>query len=578
MKGQWFKDAAFGGFIHWGLYSVPGGLWKGSETEYIGEWLQARFRIPNQEYGKLAELFDPPKFNADEWIRRFRDAGMKYVVFTAKHHDGFSMFRTNVSPYNIVDASPFGRDPLAELAEACRKYGLKLGIYYSQFLDWHEPDGGTPAFDSKNLGGVSWGNDWDFPDRGKKDFGRYFKQKVIPQITELLTNYGPVHVLWCDCPLDMPEIYCCQLRDLVHELQPECLINSRIGHGCQDYCSLGDNQMPGSTIPGLVESPMTLNDTWGWKVNDHNWKTPESIIAQLLSLAEKKTNLLLNVGPKPDGEFPAETIRILAEIAEWFRKNGESLSRSTGNPFAQELDYAFVLQEGRKLHFFPKHKTGKVILSGVSGKIAESDLPYQWINSQLQLDFSGAKGLYPDCAVTFENEPEIRKDLVPQNGILPLSASAAVILNGSGSENSSSIVDVDGRFVSAGSHITLEAGTLRSWQNPEDRIVWTAYFPEPSSYQVFCTTGSNTHSHPWVGGRKVEIECGDSVLQADLHDGKAVGSDYYPARESLLGEISVKTPGKHKILLHTLTLTDPEAEKMNFQSLKLQKISKGNSL
>ena len=575
VKGQWFRDAAFGAFIHWGLFSVPGGIWKGRETDYIGEWLQAKFRIPNREYERLAEKFDPAGFDADDWIRQFRDAGMKYIVFTAKHHEGFAMFRTRVSPFNIVDATPFGRDPLAELAAACRKYGLKLGIYYSQFLDWHEPDGGTPGFDARNIDGSSWGNDWDYPDRSKKDFDRYFRGKVIPQITELLTQYGPVGVLWCDCPCDMAEHYCRELRDLVHRLQPECLINSRIGHGCQDYCALGDNQLPASAIPGLAESPMTLNDTWGWKVNDRNWKTPEYIISRLLSLAEKKANLLLNVGPKPDGTFPSETVRILAEIADWYRKNGTVLTRSTGNPFAQELDYAYVLMEGKRLHFFPKRGTGKVVLSGVAGSVETSDLPCRQVAGGLELDFSGVRGVYPKLTVDFAEEPEICKIPMPQNGVLLLSAASCTIVCGEDDllpENGAAATDADGRIVAAAAHVTATGGALGSWHNPNDRIVWRVRFPERAVYRVFCTTASAVHSKPWTGGRTVEVTCGDSVLRTQLADGESVGTSYHEARRSLLGEIAVRESGECEITLRTAALTDPDATRMNFQSLMFRKV------
>ena len=146
-KTQWFQDARFGLFVHWGLYAVPGGEWKGETMGYIGEWLQARFRIPNREYAALADKFNPIEFDADAWVLLAKRAGMRYVVFTAKHHDGFAMYRSAVDSFNIVDATPFGRDPLKELAEACRKHGLKLGLYYSQDLDWSHPDGGDPGLD-----------------------------------------------------------------------------------------------------------------------------------------------------------------------------------------------------------------------------------------------------------------------------------------------------------------------------------------------------------------------------------------------------------------------------------------------
>lgn len=163
--------------------------------EYIGEWLQARFRIPDAEYAALAEQFDPTAFDAEEIVRRFRDAGIRYVVFTAKHHDGFAMYHSRVSRFNIVDATPFRRDPLAELAAACRKFGLRLGIYYSHCLDWHEKDGGDPGPDAPKNKGMSWGNDWDFPDREAKDFDTYFREKAIPQLTELLSRYGEISLL-----------------------------------------------------------------------------------------------------------------------------------------------------------------------------------------------------------------------------------------------------------------------------------------------------------------------------------------------------------------------------------------------
>ena len=201
MKAAWFPEARFGMFIHWGLYSIPGGIWQGREMEYIGEWLQSRFRIPNREYETLASRFNPERFDADAWCRTARDAGMRYLVFSAKHHDGFAMFHSRVDSYNVVDATPFGRDPLQELAASCRKFGLKLGIYYSQDLDWHHPDGGDPGPDAPKNHGMSWGNDWDFPEYPVKNFRRYLDGKVIPQLKELLTGYGEISIFWFDCPL-----------------------------------------------------------------------------------------------------------------------------------------------------------------------------------------------------------------------------------------------------------------------------------------------------------------------------------------------------------------------------------------
>ena len=265
MKAAWFPEARFGMFIHWGLYSIPGGIWQGREMEYIGEWLQSRFRIPNREYETLASRFNPERFDADAWCRTARDAGMRYLVFSAKHHDGFAMFHSRVDSYNVVDATPFGRDPLQELAASCRKFGLKLGIYYSQDLDWHHPDGGDPGPDAPKNHGMSWGNDWDFPEYPVKNFRRYLDGKVIPQLKELLTGYGEISIFWFDCPLTISRSESEEIVALIRKLQPACLINTRIGHGFGDYGSFGDNQLPDACRDGLWETPGTLNRTWGFK-------------------------------------------------------------------------------------------------------------------------------------------------------------------------------------------------------------------------------------------------------------------------------------------------------------------------
>src|ERR1700733_852112 len=214
---EWWRDARFGMFIHWGLYALPAGYWGGKPVPRIGEWIMNPAKIPVAQYEKLAAKFDPVRFDADQWVSVARNAGMKYIVITAKHHDGFAMFSSKVSKYNIVDATPFHRDPMKELAAACRRQGIRLCFYYSQTQDWHEPDG--------------VGNTWDFPDESKKDFNRYFQAKVIPQVKELLTQYGPIGLIWFDTPRNMTKEQSKQLADLVHQLQPDCLVNGRVGNG-----------------------------------------------------------------------------------------------------------------------------------------------------------------------------------------------------------------------------------------------------------------------------------------------------------------------------------------------------------
>ncbi|MBQ6246433.1 MAG: alpha-L-fucosidase [Kiritimatiellae bacterium] len=310
---EWFKSAKFGMMIHWGLYALPAGEWRGRRMDDIGEWAQQYFRIPNAEYARLAKAFNPILFDADEWVRLAVDAGMTYMVFTSKHHDGFAMYKSDVSPYNIVDATPFGRDVVGELAEACARHGLKFGLYYSQDLDWHEPDGGGYNHGNTWGGGTaSWTNSWDYPDKEKKDFARYFEGKAKPQIREILTQYGDICLIWFDIGFTPTKEQSNSLYDMVRALQPGCLINSRIGCGKCDYTSAGDNEIPNDDKSGMLyETPATINNTWGYKPTDQDWKTPETIRATREHLKKLGANYLLNVGPDALGRIPARSVDAL---------------------------------------------------------------------------------------------------------------------------------------------------------------------------------------------------------------------------------------------------------------------------
>jgi len=318
---EWFRQAKFGMMVHWGLYSLPAGEWNGQRMPLIGEWAQSYFRIPNQEYGKLAGVFNPILFDAEEWVRLAIDSGMQYLVVTSKHHDGFAMFRSAVDPYNIYDASPFHRDVIGELAEACQKHGLKLGLYYSQDLDWHEPNGGGYKHGHTNCDVMSWTNDWDYPDNERKNYTQCFERKIKPQVEEILRNYGDLCLIWFDTPLTVSPEQSTELYHLVKKYQPGCLINSRIGNGMGDYRSWGDNQIPDEFMKdGLFETPATLNDTWGYKSFDQNWKSAEEILRLKNHLNSRGINYLLNVGPDYLGRIPAPCQEIL-------RKVGKELSR-----------------------------------------------------------------------------------------------------------------------------------------------------------------------------------------------------------------------------------------------------------
>ena len=321
---------------HWGLYSLLGGEYKGRRVQDYAEWIQSYMPIPNNEYEQLAASFNPIYFNADEWIKLARSCGMKYFVMTSKHHDGFAMFHSKADRFNVVDATPFGRDVVGEIAEACYKYGLKLGLYYSQELDWHHPHGG--GYDNTSgCSGVSWDNSWDFKDRENKDFSICFKEKIKPQVTELLKNYGDICLMWFDVPHTISKEQSLELNKLVKSIQPNCLINSRIGNGAYDYVSLGDNEYP-EELPekvseeadidmnnisgfkyspyGLYETAGTLNSSWGFKYFDQNWLTPEQIRSRREKLNSIGINYLLNVGPDGLGRIPSFSQEVLLKAKE----------------------------------------------------------------------------------------------------------------------------------------------------------------------------------------------------------------------------------------------------------------------
>ncbi len=318
---KWFKEAQFGMFIHWGLYSVAGGEWKGKRTDYPAEWIMTYYRIPIKEYEELAKAFNPIFFNAEEWVLLAKEAGMKYIVITSKHQEGFCLFKSEVDSYNVVDATPFKRDIIAELAEACRKHDMKLGLYYSQELDFHEEHGGGYSRVDKNFG-CDWANNWDFPNKEKKDFRICLEKKTKPQLKELLTKYGDILVIWCDDPCDITPEQSREVYDLIKEYQPDCLVPTRVGNGVGDIHSFGDNVIPDEYhLDGLWESCLTMNHTWAYKGFDNDWKSVDEILRIKEHLNSRGVNLLLNVGPDHLGRIPAPSVEILKEIGRR-TKNG----------------------------------------------------------------------------------------------------------------------------------------------------------------------------------------------------------------------------------------------------------------
>ncbi len=305
---EWFRQAGFGMMSHFGLYSVLDGDYKGQPCD---EWVRRHQRIPMEEYHALAKAFDPIYFNADEWVKLIKDAGMKYMVFTSKHHEGFSMYRSRVSSFNVVDATPFKRDIVDELANSCAKHGIKLGLYYSQDLDWDEKDAGGFI---ENEFYKECHNTWDFPQNREIDFQKYLDEKAMPQVEEILTQYGDLCLIWFDCPWTMANEQSQAFYELAKKHQPECLVGGRLGNDIGDYGSGADNDINMQSKAELNESPITINDHWNFSVYDDNYKSPAEIHEIRKRLNANGVNLLLNIGPDHLGRLPGKAIEILKKL------------------------------------------------------------------------------------------------------------------------------------------------------------------------------------------------------------------------------------------------------------------------
>ena len=377
----WWREAKFGLFIHWGVYSVPAGYYHGKSVGG-GEWIMHNSKIPMAEYQAFAKEFNPVKFNADDWVKMAKDAGMKYIVITAKHHDGFAMFDTKASPWNIVQATPFGREPLKELAAACKKEGIKLGFYYSQAQDW-------------NNGGSSMGGKWDT--NQQRDMDDYIDKIAVPQVKEILSNYGEFPaVLWWDTSVDMNHERAQKLYDVAKALRPNIIMNNRLGGGFRGDTETPENNIPAQGYPGRDwETCMTMNGTWGYMRDDNNWKSPETLIRNLCDIASKGGNYLLNVGPTSEGLIPQASIDRLAEIGAWMRVNGEAVygtsptifgaedgslsttvtNRNGSRRFVAAWDWRCTTKQPGKLYIeIFKWPAGQIQLPAVKGEITKAYL------------------------------------------------------------------------------------------------------------------------------------------------------------------------------------------------------------
>ena len=363
-RAKLFDESNFGMFIHWGLFSNLGGKWKDKTYYGIGEWIMhpRLAGIPVNEYKAIAKGFNPTEFDAKKIAQLAKDAGMKYIIITSKHHEGFAMFDSKADPFNIVAATPFARDPMNELSAACHELGLGFGFYYSHNQDWTTP-GAT-------------GGPKNYADGKPATFDEYFYKKCLPQVKEICTNYGPIDFVWFDTPGDMKKELVIELAKTVRELQPNTMLCSRIGHGMGDYASNGDMEVPPANIQGLWETCDTNNDSWSFAWYDNNFKSPKEILHRLISTVGRGGTYLFNVGPNSIGTVPEIGAKFLIESGEWLKKYPQVVYNAGCSPYGHALPWGDVTTQGNSLFLsvFDWPQDGKLYLPAMDGKIVSAEI------------------------------------------------------------------------------------------------------------------------------------------------------------------------------------------------------------
>jgi alpha-L-fucosidase len=547
-RTEWFREARFGMFIHWGIYSVPAGEWKGGKDH--AEWIMLTGKIPSAEYEKFATRFNPVKFNATEWVQLARDAGMKYLVITSKHHDGFCMYDSKLTDYDIMQATPFGRDPMKELAAACNQAGLKFCFYHS-VVDWHHPEFPARYSQSGFHGSPN-------PDADLDKYVTYMKG----QVRELLSNYGPIGILWFDGGgsfrgQPMAElIHAQEIIDMIRRLQPMCIVNDRLGVPA-DY-GTPEQHIPGRAPTRMFEVCMTLNDHWGYNQFDNHWKSPETVIRNLADIAGKGGNYLLNVGPTAEGTIPEGSVRTLREVGKWMKVNGESIYGTTASPFRETPWGRCTAQSGRLyLHVFNWPTDGRLVVPGLRNKVTKAYLlaaperACEVTPGEEQVTIAVPRQMPDALDTVVVLEIEGAADTVPvyveqsKDGTVTLKAIEATINGDTAQYESGNGKD-----------------NIGFWTNPDDGVSWAFHVAQPGTFQVQVIYACA----PGTGDAEYRVSVGEKRVIGKVRD----TGGWTNFTEEQLGTMELSAPGKYTLTVKPQSM--PHGAVMNLQAVRLSPV------
>lgn len=572
-----FTEGKFGLFIHWGLYSATEGFIDDKETKGICEWIQLRERVPGAKYAGYAKNLRMDRFDAQEMMKLAASAGMRYVVFTAKHHEGFSMYDTQYDDYSITGRCGTRRDPVRELTEAARERGIVPCLYYSQGLDFHEPN--------------AMGNTWDYETpEDRRDFDAYLNGKCKFQLQELLTNYGDIGAVWFDVPWGMNNQRASELHDLVKSLQPNCLINSRLGGRTEDsdFLCMGDNEIPYVRATVAAEACATTNNSWGYKREDHHFKSPKMLIEQLCALVSKGANLLLNIGPKPDGSIPEEAKEILQRLGNWMSVNSDAVYGTKPSVFLGDFSFGWSAWKDNRLFLYVKAPVQEISILGLKNRVLKATtmsgevLPFIWKEGTVRLELRDIS--FDDCvtvlALELDGTPEVEPGLYQQEeDYISLPACECKIRAENREEEPSFDMSVDRILGEWWRQPNMQMkvnvnGILECWHSEQNEVTWDFELKSPGRYQVTLFTLTGKYQN-WKGGHLVRLSCCDQELEAELTEDVVpfgVNRKYFSEAGSHLGVLDFEKAGHYhlKLAADKINLEDPVG--LSVAYLQMQKI------